>query len=82
MGLYTERNPRAVFLASVMRCEDCEYPCEARENSSQANCERHMEELLQEKKVSVSSQWYRYIKLERRPANERQNQEKTPAPGF
>ena len=70
MGVFNVSNPGAKFLASIMRCEDCEYPCIARENSSQANCERHMEELLHEKKVSITINWHKFITIKRREPEE------------
>lgn len=33
-------------ITSVMPCEKCPYPCQARENSSQANCDRRWYEIL------------------------------------
>ena len=56
-------SPAAEFLASIMRCEDCEYPCIARENSSQANCERHMEKLLKENKIAIRVVWYKDVEI-------------------
>ena len=59
-------NPCAVFLSRVMRCEECEYPCQAKENSSYANCETHMKKLLEEGKVGIKIVWRKGIKLVRR----------------
>jgi hypothetical protein len=68
MGIISDwgSDPAALFLSEVMRCEDCEYPCVARENSSQANCERHMRELLKDGKVSITVSWRKYIEIKRR----------------
>ena len=63
MGVFYDSNPAAEFLASVMRCEDCEYPFKARENSSQGNCENHMEKLLKEHKVEITVIWYKDIDI-------------------
>lgn len=56
MGIF-DRNPAAVFLANIVSCEDCPYPCNARERSSQANCEEHMSKLLQDGKIHILIQW-------------------------
>lgn len=54
---FFDRNPVAVFLAATVPCEKCAYPCEAKENSSRANCERHMEKLIKQDKVHIHIQW-------------------------
>ena len=59
-------NPFALFLSEILRCEDCEFPCEAKEHSSQANCERHMRELLRDGKISITIVWHKDITLKRK----------------
>ena len=59
-------SPATYFLSHVMRCEECEYPCQAKEQSSYANCESHMKKLLEEGKVGIKIVWRKEIKLERR----------------
>lgn len=33
-------------ITHVMPCDKCPYPCKAKRNSSQANCDRHWFEML------------------------------------
>ena len=56
-------HPGATFLAQVVDCDDCEYPCKARENSSQYNCEEHMLEALKDGRVSIVIRWRKEIEL-------------------
>ena len=56
MGFF-ERDPVSTFLASVVSCDKCLYPCELKENSSTHNCEKHMKELIKEKKVHIHIEW-------------------------
>ena len=65
LGFYEGHDPVAVMLSETMRCEDCEYPCVAKEYSSYANCEHHMQQLLEEKKIGVVVYWNREIELKR-----------------
>ena len=41
-------------ITSVMPCEKCPYPCEAKENSSLANCHRRWFEILSNVDVNKS----------------------------
>ena len=63
---FFERSPVAVFLAASVPCDKCAYPCEAKENSSTANCEKHMEALVKQGKVEIVIQWIK-PKEERQP---------------
>lgn len=56
MGIFN-RDPVAKFLAAVVPCEHCLYPCKSKGHSSTANCEIHMKELVREKKVHVHVEW-------------------------
>ena len=72
MGIISDwdENPVALFLSKVVRCEDCEYPCRLKEQASQAACERHMRQLLDEGKVRIGIQWVNIIPIKRRDADE------------
>lgn len=56
MGFF-DRDPVAEFLAAVVSCEHCLYPCKLKGHSSLFNCENHMKELVREKKVHVHVEW-------------------------
>jgi len=57
MGLFN-RLPAARLLSETVRCEDCVYPCALKEKASRYTCEKHMEELINQKKVEVRVTWW------------------------
>ena len=52
-----EYHPVAVFLSEVMRCEQCGFPCEMKENASMASCQRHLDQLVKSGKVRITVTW-------------------------
>lgn len=62
-SMVVDAYPMATFLSLMVGCDDCEYPCEAKENSSEYNCRSHMIELIKAGKVSVVIRWKKEIDL-------------------